>query len=179
VHIRALGADFNMAPDQIRKIWVTGTLKSGGITWGHHVATMVKAEGKGWWVIDPVTGLVKADQWVEKLKGFNPSGDASFFVSDASRFSPYSNLPYRKIDLDDPANFYLNFFNDLRDVERERIELEEGIGEIAAQKEKPRRVDSRALFLDADRTERRMLRERGVLRRLWRGCADRIREIFD
>jgi hypothetical protein len=119
VHLEALRY-FRVNRDMIRKIWAIGTLQGSSVTWSYHVATMIKAQDSGWWVIDSFLGLQKADQWMAKVRSQLNSRkhDVSFLVTQASRFTPFMNRPYTKGDLDDSAGYYLGFFNDLRDYER-------------------------------------------------------------
>lgn len=95
VHAESLLRKVN--PNAIKKIWVVGDMGH----WGHHVATMVKAEDGGWYVIDNVTGVVKSDQWIQRLTsmGRDSSRPPMIFVTQASRFGPENARVYNTVDL--------------------------------------------------------------------------------
>lgn len=109
-------------PRAMKKIWVVGPMRGD---WGHHVAHMIRADDGSWWVIDNVTGLVKAEQWITSLKGFkNTNKELMFFVTQASRFGPRKNYTYNTVNLFNVVDgqydifqkdndYYSGFFKDL------------------------------------------------------------------
>lgn len=119
-HMHALrrGVD----PKAMKKIWVVGPMRGN---WGHHVAHMIRADDGSWWVIDNVTGLVKADEWISDLKTYKKtSKELMFFVTEASRFGPKKNYTYSTVNLFNVQNgefdifqkendYYSGFFRDL------------------------------------------------------------------
>jgi hypothetical protein len=119
-HMHALrrGVD----PTSMKKIWVVGPMRGN---WGHHVAHMIRADDGSWWVIDNVTGLVKHDEWIQRLNGFkNTNKELMYFVTEASRFGPRKNFTYNTVNLFNVQNrnydafdydndYYKGFFRDL------------------------------------------------------------------
>lgn len=119
-HMHALrrGVD----PRAMKKIWVVGPMRGD---WGHHVAHMIRSDDGSWWVIDNVTGLVKAEQWITSLKGYkNTNKELMFFVTQASRFGPRKNYTYNTVNLFNVVDgqydifqkendYYSGFFKDL------------------------------------------------------------------
>lgn len=119
-HMHALrrGVD----PSSMKKIWVVGPMRGN---WGHHVAHMIRADDGSWWVIDNVTGLVKHDEWIQRLNGFkNTQKELMYFVTEASRFGPRKNFTYNTVNLFNVQNrnydafdyendYYKGFFRDL------------------------------------------------------------------
>ncbi len=95
-------------PQAMKKIWVVGPMRGD---WGHHVAHMIRADDGSWWVIDNVTGLVKADQWISSLKTYkNTNKELMFFVSQASRFGPRENFTYNTVNLFNVTDGNYDFF---------------------------------------------------------------------
>jgi hypothetical protein len=105
-------------PDAIRKVWIAGDMGK----WGHHVATIIKAEN-GWLALDTNMGrVITLDEWFiivhrEKVKDAN---EIMNFVTQAGRFSPYNNMSYNSFDLfntdrlefNKAQDFYRGYFHD-------------------------------------------------------------------
>lgn len=105
-------------PDAIRKIWIAGDMGK----WGHHVATMIKAE-KGWLVLDTNLGrVVETEEWIKTYMPMRVSGakDIMIFSTQAGRFGPYDNQPYNAInlfntnseDFNKAKDYYRGYFHD-------------------------------------------------------------------
>jgi hypothetical protein len=120
VHMEAIIRSVD--PDSVKKIWITGDM---GV-WGHHVATLVKAQ-EGWYVIDVEVGkVVRVQEWFNFFKKTYQPKDAKeimLFVSPAERFGPHSATGYSSRDLFNTAtnefnrdgDFYRGFFHDYFD----------------------------------------------------------------
>jgi len=124
VHLEALGKPYKLHPNAIRKIWVVGPMHGG---WGHHVATMVLSstdlagEAASFTVIDPVTGVVSAEEWIENIRAnyqITEKDSLMYFVTEPSRFGPFPGR-YTKMDLFGPdrgnrnTDAYRGYFDDL------------------------------------------------------------------
>lgn len=128
VHTEAIlrGVD----PGSVKKIWVVGDLGH----WGHHVATMVRGKGEKWYVIDKVTDVVTAEDWIAALATMKKRGAKTpmFFVTQAERVGPYNAQTYNMTDLFNTtsarykksSDYYLGYFKDYFDWldEREPVE---------------------------------------------------------
>ncbi len=115
-HMEALIREVH--PDAIRKVWIAGDMGK----WGHHVATIIKAEN-GWLALDTNMGrVITLDEWFiivhrEKVKDAN---EIMNFVTQAGRFSPYNNMSYNSFDLfntdrlefNKAQDFYRGYFHD-------------------------------------------------------------------
>ncbi len=116
VEREALSA-FAMDPLSVRKLWAIGTLDSPSrkITWGHHVATLVKAKTRGWWVIDSFLGLHPAPEWMERVRTRlnQRRGDVGFYLTRSDRFSPTRDRAITASEIEDKKGFYKGFFKDL------------------------------------------------------------------
>ena len=113
-HLEAL-FNMNVKNSSIRKLFAMGTLKTGSITWGWHVTTIVKATEGGWWAIDPVRGVVvSADNWYTwMVASFNPSLDLVLLHDKAMRLGPTASR-YTLQQINNDA--YNNYFKDLLDI---------------------------------------------------------------
>ena len=104
----------NMDPESIKKIWAVGSLEKG--KWHFHVATMIKAKGKGsWWVCDPVYSVaISAEEWIRRMRHSSDDSRMMVFVTDPRRFSVYDPKNYTAIDLlgDGKSDFYNGYFKD-------------------------------------------------------------------
>ena len=99
--------------ESVRKIWIVGTMETGGkITWGHHVATMVKATDGSWWVMDTYTNkLSTPTDWVAAVKStLKPTNNPSIFISEPQRWGPNWPSPYSPGALNN--DFYNGYFKD-------------------------------------------------------------------
>jgi hypothetical protein len=121
-HILALQK--GMAKEGIRKIWAVGTMQADNITWGHHVATMVRGADKKWWVLDPEYGkAMDLDTWMKNVKEMDVDGKLLFLSSDAKRFGPYGADTYSSEEFS--SDFYNQYFEDL--MKSTRAESEEAL----------------------------------------------------
>lgn len=116
VHMEALIR--NVAPESVRKIWLTGDMSE----WGHHVATLIKAQD-GWYIIDVEVGaVVKVNEWFKFFKKYQPKDakEMMLFISKADRFGPNDKTGYTAGDLfntitnkfNRKSDFYRGFFHD-------------------------------------------------------------------
>jgi hypothetical protein len=132
IHLELLRA--GIQKESIRKIWVVGELKLGSLQWHHHVATMVRAQDGGWWVIDPMyEAPIKATHWMTRMRwifGKWPSlaelpkpeaPQLRFFVTKPERFGPAFGAKYSPKVIQS-TNFGA-FFKDLMKHNRERPRL--------------------------------------------------------
>ena len=120
VHMEALIR--NIDPNSVRKIWIAGDM---GV-WGHHVATLVKAQD-GWYVIDIEVGkIVRVKEWFTFFKKTYQAKGAKeimLFTSKAERFGPHDTTGYTPGDLfntvtnefNRDGDFYRGFFHDYFD----------------------------------------------------------------
>lgn len=128
-HLEAIVRDVN--PQAIRKIWIAGDMGK----WGHHVATIVKAE-KGWYVLDTEIGFVLShEHWVSiYLPLKTPKAtEIMVFTTQAGRFSPYDTQSYNAMNLfntesddfkkttDYYRGYFHDYFEDLDNVKREPL----------------------------------------------------------
>jgi hypothetical protein len=101
-------------PEAIKKIWAVGPLEKD--RWHFHVATMIKAKGRGsWWVCDPVyQKAISAETWIGRMSRSSDDGKMMVFVTDPRRFSVYDPRVYTNIDLlgDGKSDFYNGYFRD-------------------------------------------------------------------
>lgn len=124
VHLEALGRPYKLHPSAVRKIWVIGPMHGG---WGHHVATIVLSSNDSeskeptFMVIDPVTGVVSATEWVKNIRTnyqISTRDPLMYFVTEPSRFGPFPGR-YTKMDLFGPdrgnrnSDAYRGYFDDL------------------------------------------------------------------
>lgn len=119
VHTEAIlrGVD----PGSMKKIWAVGDLGH----WGHHVATMVRAQDEKWYVIDNITGVVTAEDWISGISTMKEHGAKTpmFFVTQAERVGPYNAQTYNMMDLFNTntakfkrsSDYYLGYFRDYFD----------------------------------------------------------------
>ncbi|NBX92986.1 MAG: hypothetical protein EB078_02885 [Proteobacteria bacterium] len=112
IHSEALRR--NTDPEAIKKIWAVGSLEKG--RWHFHVATMIKAKGKGsWWVCDPIyKSAESAETWIKRMENSSDDKRMMVFVTDPRRFSVYDPQFYTNIDLlgDGKSDFYNGYFKD-------------------------------------------------------------------
>lgn len=115
-HMEAVARDIH--PDAIRKIWIAGDM---GI-WGHHVATMIKAEN-GWLVLDTNVGRpITSDEWIKMYMPYKvkDTNEIMVFVTQAGRFGPYDTSSYNAVDLfntnslnfNKAHDYYSGYFHD-------------------------------------------------------------------
>lgn len=109
--------------ESVRKIWAVGTMHADNITWGHHVATMVRGQGGKWYVLDPeYKRVLTLETWIKKVKEMDADGKLMFLSSEAKRFGPATPDAYSAIELN--SDFYNKYFSDLlaemRKTARER-----------------------------------------------------------
>jgi len=132
-HLEAIVRNVN--PEAIRKIWIAGDMGK----WGHHVATIVKAE-KGWYVLDTEIGFVLShEHWVSIYLPLKEpkANEIMVFTTQAGRFSPYDTQTYNAMNLfntnssdfekvsDYYRGYFHDYFEDLDSVKREPLSLPE------------------------------------------------------
>ena len=108
-----------LAPDSTLKIFAVGKMATETITWGFHVATLVRGpqevvNGKAetqWYAIDPIFGdAMTVDEWVNtEMAGFNSDGLVRFYVTPSQKFGPNVGA-YDKTAFGD--SFYNEYFTD-------------------------------------------------------------------
>lgn len=103
--------------DSIRKLWVVGPMRSGGIDWAFHVTTLIRGENGEWLAIDNFPGRVlTAREWVAYFQKMNREGNLRAYVTAPEKFSAslgtYSRV---QLGLDLPRNqdWYSHYFRDL------------------------------------------------------------------
>ena len=120
VHLEALRVGIRR--ESIRKIWAVGKLQLGDLKWQHHVATMVRANDGGWWVIDPMwEAPMKATQWMTRMRWVFATWkdpEIQFMVTKPERFGTEFSDKYSKEEL--TSDWYGDFFKDLFKYYRER-----------------------------------------------------------
>jgi len=88
VHLELLRRGLNKRA--IKKSFLIGTMKAGPIYWQFHVATIVKAEGDGWWVIDKNVyedgkkdkpHVVSLSEWFKYWKVDSTDGNLRLYVT--------------------------------------------------------------------------------------------------
>lgn len=111
--------------ESVRKIWAVGTMYANDVTWGHHVATMVRGADKKWYVLDPeYKKVLPLENWMREVKKMDGDGKLIFVSSDAKRFGPVSSDTYQAIELKD--DFYNQYFEDLLEDIRKRSKEKKG-----------------------------------------------------
>lgn len=94
VHLEAIRQ--GIQKESIRKIWAVGGLKGPGMS-EFHVATLIQAEGGGWWAIDPrMESAVPVDDWAENILSHSVTGKTRLFVTEAKRFALSSPRQYTR-----------------------------------------------------------------------------------
>lgn len=114
-----------VSKNAIKKIWAVGPMKSDGILWDFHVATMVKLDNGKWAVIDSIfkdklTGkarLLSPREWHENYAKETDNMNLRTYITEANKLG---SLPgkYSPIQLGLPlprnSDAYLGFFTDLQ-----------------------------------------------------------------
>ncbi len=122
-HLLAL--QLGLHKESVRKIWAVGTMYANDVTWGHHVATMVRGTDKRWYVLDPeYKKVLPLENWMREVKKMDADGKLIFVSSDAKRFGPVSSDTYQAIELKD--DFYNQYFEDLLEDIRKRSTEKKG-----------------------------------------------------
>lgn len=105
----------------IKKVFIVGPMKAGGINWQFHVATIVRAKDKdGWYALDTVVGEpVLLDQWLARFLGFSSDKKLRMYITRAAKIGP-SSWEYNKLPggLFDP--FYNEYFKDMFEMFRKQ-----------------------------------------------------------
>lgn len=105
--------------DSVRKIWAVGTMHANDVTWGHHVATMVRGHDKRWYVLDPeYKKTLVLEDWIREVKKMDADGKLLFLSSDAKRFGPVNSDTYQALELE--SDFYNSYFEDVLEDIRNR-----------------------------------------------------------
>ena len=109
IHLQALQSGVHK--ESILKVYAIGNLQSGGISNSYHVATMIRAKGGRWWVLDPRRGEVVLDleSWYQKMRVYDSS--LSLAITAAERGFVESANPYLKDSILD--KHWNGYFNDL------------------------------------------------------------------
>lgn len=103
-----------VADESIKKAFVVGPMKAGGIDWQFHVATLVKAKDQsGWYAIDTFLGkVVPADQWFANFEKYSTDGKLRLYVTRPAKIGPssweYNIRPGGLFD-----SFYNEYFKEL------------------------------------------------------------------
>lgn len=114
--LRKLGVN----EDAIKKIWVVGPLDQGSsISWGFHVATLVKGNSGSWLAVDnyPGSRALTAEQWVERmLENGSPNAKLRFYITNPEKFSislgRYTQTQMG-LNMTSGEDWYRGFFKDL------------------------------------------------------------------
>jgi hypothetical protein len=132
IHMELLAPKVKLQRSSVQKIWAVGPMHGG---WGHHVATMGKADTGGFIVIDPVMGRpVTPQEWIARMQSqfeMSPSvNPVMFFVTKPERFGPASSAKYSQLDLFGPGrdrlkDIYHGYFMDVLDVRRKTFDEEQ------------------------------------------------------
>ncbi len=115
VHLEALRLGYK--EEQIKKIWVVGSMVTGNIRWGYHVATMIRSKDGKWWVIDTFTGKAQSPkEWFAEILPLSEDGKLHVYLTEPEKFTPYAGKYSRlhmgigeKRELD----YYKGYFPDL------------------------------------------------------------------
>lgn len=111
--------------ESVRKIWAVGTMYANDVTWGHHVATMVRGADKKWHVLDPeYKKAMPLENWIREVKKMDADGKLIFVSSDAKRFGPVSSDTYQALEI--KSDFYNQYFEDLLEDIRRRSRAKQG-----------------------------------------------------
>jgi hypothetical protein len=108
---------FGLAKGSIKKAWAIGEITTD-VQWRFHVTLIVKAEGGGWWAIDPFhKGPLKLEEWFARMKEYNAAGDLRLHITESARFGPSNSQRYTKEELasavyNDYFTTLLNYFHE-------------------------------------------------------------------
>lgn len=103
-----------VAKDSIKKVFIVGPMRAGGIDWQFHVATLVKANDKsGWYAVDTFIGRpVLLEDWFANFQKFSTDGKLRMYVTKANKIGPnaweYNIKPGGLFD-----GFYNDYFKDM------------------------------------------------------------------
>jgi hypothetical protein len=112
---------------RIRKIWALGDFDPvDRKLWTNHVATMVKAEDGGWYVIDTLLpeGVIAAEAWYERMKMSDGSPDPfRIFITSAKKYGAFGTDHYAPhvIKPDDSYGYFTDLLKWLRKDSRREI----------------------------------------------------------
>lgn len=103
-----------VAKESIKKVFVVGPMKAGGIDWQFHVAVMAKGHDiPGWYVIDTIMDKpIPLEQWFERFNGYSQDGKLRMYITKPQKIGPsaweYNILPGGLFD-----SFYNSYFKDM------------------------------------------------------------------
>lgn len=105
--------------DSVKKIWATGTMRSGDINWDFHIGYAVRATDGNWYVVDNVPGnhrILDYRAWAENFKAENADQDLRIYITDGDKFTA-SLGRYDKVQmgfyLPRDQDWYRGYFQDL------------------------------------------------------------------
>lgn len=104
--------------DSIKKIWAVGPMQtSNGITWGHHVATLVFSREQGWVAVDTNhANPMPAKDWMAHYKAQNTDGKLKFYITEPEKFG-IETVKYTRVNLglgmNRESDWYQHYFVDM------------------------------------------------------------------
>jgi hypothetical protein len=104
--------------DSIKKIWAVGPMQtSDGITWGHHVATIVFSREQGWVVVDTNhANPLPVKDWMAHYKAQNSDGKLKFYITEPEKFG-IETVKYTRVNLglgmNRESDWYQHYFVDM------------------------------------------------------------------
>lgn len=109
IHLDLLTRKVNKS--SVYKAFIVGSMKSGGITWGFHVATVVRSDDGQFYAIDPNFGwIMTVREWFDYYAAMDVDKKLRIFIAPASKFGP-SARKYTPFDMKD--KFYNKYFEDM------------------------------------------------------------------
>ena len=89
--VHLLARSMGLESKSIRKVFVIGALKQGGVViWRFHVTTIVLGTDKKWYAIDPNLGApYLLDHWMQKVRQiYDQEARANFYITSADAVVP-------------------------------------------------------------------------------------------
>lgn len=104
--------------DSIKKIWAVGPMQtSNGITWGHHVSTIVYSREQGWVAVDTNhANPLPVKDWMAHYKAQNTDGKLKFYITEPEKFG-IETVKYTRVNLglgmNRESDWYQHYFVDM------------------------------------------------------------------
>lgn len=103
-----------VSKDSIKKVFIVGPMKSGGVDWQFHVATIVRAKDRqGWYAMDTFVGKVlPVEEWFKRFQGYSTDNKLRLYITEPTKIGPSSwEYNIQQGGLFD--KFYNGYFEDL------------------------------------------------------------------
>lgn len=102
----------------IKKIWAVGPMQTrDGITWGHHVSTVVFSREQGWVAVDTNhANPLPVREWMAHYKAQNNDGKLKFYITEPEKFG-IETVKYTRVNLglgmSRDSDWYQHYFVDM------------------------------------------------------------------